>query len=163
MAIYDESLENIIENPDLDKGHIESRKKFVKHHDEQKREVKYEVMEGTITNSNPNGLRREIEITPYLAAYDEYEDVNVYVLYTEEELKQKEEEKKQQEAEQAKKAQEEYEKAETARKIARIDAIDAQVTYTAMMTDTLMEEEGSDSSATDESGSSSETNGESGE
>ena len=89
MAIYDESLENIIENPDLDKGHIESRKKFVKHHDEQKREVKYEVMEGTITNSNPNGLRREIEITPYLAAYDEYEDVNVYVLYTEEELKQK--------------------------------------------------------------------------
>ena len=134
MAIYDESLENIIENPDLDKGHIESRKKFVKHHDEQKREVKYEVMEGTITNSNPNGLRREIEITPYLAAYDEYEDVNVYVLYTEEELKQKE-------AEQAKKAQEEYEKAETARKIARIDAIDAQVTYTAMMTDTLMVEE----------------------
>lgn len=161
MAIYDESLENIIENPDLDKGHIESRKKFVKHHDEQKREVKYEVMEGTITNSNPNGLRREIEITPYRAAYDEYEDVNVYVLYTEEELKQKEEEKKQQEAEQAKKTQEEYEKAETARKIARIDAIDAQVTYTAMMTDTLMEEEGSDSSATDESGASSETNGES--
>lgn len=163
MAIYDESLENIIENPDLDKGRIESRKKFVKHHDEQKREVKYEVMEGTITNSNPNGLRREIEITPYRAAYDEYENVNVYVLYTEEELKQKEEEKKQQEAEQAKKAQEEYEKAETARKIARIDAIDAQVTYTAMMTDTLMEEEGSDSSATNESGASSETNGESGE
>lgn len=156
MAIYDESLENIIENPDLDKGRIESRKKFVKHHDEQKREVKYEVMEGTITNSNPNGLRREIEITPYRAAYDEYEDVNVYVLYTEEELKQKE-------AEQAKKAQEEYEKAETARKIARIDAIDAQVTYTAMMTDTLMEEKGSDSGATGESGASSGTNGESGE
>lgn len=163
MAIYDESLENIIENPDLDKGRIESRKKFVKHHDEQKRKVKYEVMEGTITNSNPNGLRREIEITPYRAAYDEYEDVNVYVLYTEEELKQKEEEKKRQEAEQAKKAQEEYEKAETARKIARIDAIDAQVTYTAMMTDTLMEEKGSDSGATGESGASSETNGESGE
>lgn len=161
MAVYDESLENIIENPDLDKGHIESRKKFVKHHDEQKREVKYEVMEGTITNSNPNGLRREIEITPYRAAYDEYEDVNVYVLYTEEELKKKEEEKKQQEAEQAKKAQEEYEKAETARKIARIDAIDAQVTYTAMMTDTLMEEGSSDSSAADESDTSSETNGES--
>lgn len=147
MAVYDESLENIIETPDLDKGRIETRKKFVKHHDEQKREVKYEVMEGTVTESNPSGLRREIEITPYRAAYDEYEDVNVYVLYTEEELKKKEEEKKQQEAEQAKKAQEEYEKAETARKIARIDAIDAQVTYTAMMTDTLMEEEGTDTSS----------------
>ena len=75
-------------------------------------------------------------------AWDEYETVQKYVPFTAEELaeiaKKKAEEQealKQAEAAAAAKAQAEADQAEN---IARIDAIDAQVTYTAMMTDTLM-------------------------
>lgn len=74
-----------------------------------------------------------------------------YVLFTAEELAEKAaEEKAKADAEKArqeaaKKAQAEAQakaqaEKEQAEKIARIDAIDAQATYTAMMTDTLMEE-----------------------
>ena len=78
-------------------------------------------------------------------AWDEYETVQKYVPFTAEELaeiaKKKAEEQealKQAEAAAAAKAQAEADQAEN---IARIDAINAQVTYTAMMTDTLMVEE----------------------
>lgn len=131
MTIYNESLENIIENPDLEKGHLEEAKKFVKHHEEQQQEVKYEVMEGTITKANPKGLRREVIVVPYKAAYDEYETVQKYIPYTEEELAAKK-------AEQSQKQAEENQKHETARKPVRIEELEAQITYTAMMTDTLL-------------------------
>lgn len=102
-------------------------------------------MKSTITEECPEGLRIAITDTPASDAWDEYETVQKYVLFTAEELaeiaKKKAEELeaiKQAEASAAAKAQAEAEQAE---KIARIDAIDAQVTYTAMMTDTLMVEE----------------------
>ena len=113
MKIYDEHLENELKNVDLEKGHLEPARRLVAHHEALERQYHYEVMDGTVTDDCPEGLRREVEDVAAHEPWDEYEDVQRYVLYTEAELA----------------------------KIARIDAIDAQVTYTAMMTDTLMVEE----------------------
>lgn len=156
MKIYDYALENQLENVDLEKGKLEMARRLVKHHEAVERQYHYEVMVGTITEERPEGLRREIEDVAACEPWDEYETVQRYVPYTEEELaeiaakKQAEEAEKTAQEYAAKKAAEEARlkaeeeakaKVEQDAKIARIDAIDAQVTYTAMMTDTLMEEE----------------------
>lgn len=145
MKIYDETLKNELVNPDLNAGKLELAQRLVAHHDAVEEVWHYEVMKSTITEECPEGLRIAITDTPASDAWDEYETVQKYVLYTTEELaeiaKKKAEEQeaiKQAEAAAVAKAQAEAEQAE---KIARIDAIDAQVTYTAMMTDTLMVEE----------------------
>lgn len=145
MKIYDETLENELVDPDLNAGKLEPAQRLVAHHDAVEEVWHYEVMKSTITEECPEGLRIAITDTPASDAWDEYETVQKYVLYTTEELaeieKKKAEEQeaiKQAEAAATAKAQAEAEQAE---KIARIDAIDAQVTYTAMMTDTLMVEE----------------------
>lgn len=156
MKIFDESLTTELKNPDLEKGRLEPARHLVKHHEAVERVFHLEVMEGTVSLENPKGLRHEVEDVAAKAAWDEWEDVQKYVPYTEEELakiaadKKAEEERKAAEAEEMRKMQEAAEKeaaakaaaeAEQAEKIARIDAIDAQVTYTAMMTDTLMQED----------------------
>lgn len=157
MKIYDEALKNEITEPDLEKGKLVDAKRLVAHHEEQQRVIHLEIMEGTDVFG---GLRHEVEDTPYKAAWDEYEDVQKYVPYTKAELdkiaadKKAEEERKAAEEQAAKEAAEAAQKEaeakaqaekEQAEKIARIDAIDAQVTYTAMMTDTLMVEETTES------------------
>ena len=86
-------------------------------------------MEGTVSLENPKGLRHEVEDVAAKAAWDEWEDVQKYVLYTTEEL-----------AEIAKKKAEEQEAIKSGRgccgslkhrlrlnrlKISHIDAIDA--------------------------------------
>ena len=124
MKIYDEITHEELTAPDESKGYL---------YDSQIKtgmtEDTYEVMEGTVTEDCPNGLRRLIP------GHAVYEACQFYHTYTDEEIKRMEE---QAAAEQAEKEREE--------RIARIDGIDAQVTYTAMMTDTLMEEtEGGDS------------------
>ena len=125
MKIYDEITKKELTAPDESKGYL---------YDSQIKtgmtEDTYEVMEGTITDDCPNGLRRLIP------GHAVFEACQFYHTYTDEEIKRMEE---QAAAEQAAKDREE--------RIARIDSIDAQVTYTAMMTDTLMEEtEGADKS-----------------
>lgn len=118
MKIYDEITKEELTAPDESKGYLyESQIKTGMTEDT------YEVMEGTITEDCPNGLRRLIP------GHAVYEACQFYHTYTDEEIKRMEE---QAAAEQAAKDREE--------RIARIDSIDAQVTYTAMMTDTLMEE-----------------------
>lgn len=118
MKIYDEITKEELTAPDESKGYL---------YDSQIKtgmtEDTYEVMEGTVTEDCPNGLRRLIP------GHAVYEACQFYHTYTDEEIKRMEE---QAAAEQAAKDREE--------RIARIDSIDAQVTYTAMMTDTLMEE-----------------------
>lgn len=131
MKIYDEITKEELTAPDESKGYL---------YDSQIKtgmtEDTYEVMEGTVTEDCPNGLRRLIP------GHAVFEACQFYHTYTDEEIKRMEE---QAAAEQADKEREE--------RIARIDGIDAQVTYTAMMTDTLMEEtdsgdgSGSDGSA----------------
>lgn len=155
MKIYDETLTTELESPDLTLGHLEPARRFVAHHDAVERQYHNEVMERTVTDDCPEGLRREVEDVASAAAWDEYEDVQKYVPYTEAELAEMAAKKQVEEAEKAareaamKKAAEEAQakadaeaaaKVEQAEKIARIDAIEAQTTYTAMMTDTLMEE-----------------------
>ena len=118
MKIYDEITKEELTAPDESKGYLyESQIKTGMTEDT------YEVMEGTVTEDCPNGLRRLI---PGHAVFDACQ---FYHTYTDEEIKRMEE---QAAAEQTAKDREE--------RIARIDSIDAQVTYTAMMTDTLMEE-----------------------
>lgn len=118
MKIYDEITKEELTAPDESKGYLyESQIKTGMTEDT------YEVMEGTVTEDCPNGLRRLIP------GHAVFEVCQFYHAYTDEEIKRMEE---QAAAEQAAKDREE--------RIARIDSIDAQVTYTAMMTDTLMEE-----------------------
>lgn len=118
MKIYDEITKEELTAPDESKGYLyESQIKTGMTEDT------YEVMEGTVTEDCPNGLRRLIP------GHAVFEACQFYHTYTDEEIKRMEELAA---AEQAAKDREE--------RIARIDSIDAQVTYTAMMTDTLMEE-----------------------
>lgn len=118
MKIYDEITKEELTAPDESKGYLyESQIKTGMTEDT------YEVMEGTVTEDCPNGLRRLIP------GHAVFEACQFYHTYTDDEIKRMEE---QAAAEQAAKDREE--------RIARIDSIDAQVTYTAMMTDTLMEE-----------------------
>lgn len=118
MKIYDEITKEELTAPDESKGYL---------YDSQIKtgmtEDTYEVMEGTVTEDCPNGLRRLIP------GHAVFEACQFYHTYTDEEIKRMEE--------QAAAAQADKEREE---RIARIDSIDAQVTYTAMMTDTLMEE-----------------------
>lgn len=110
MKIYDEVTMEELTAPDLDAGYV---------YDGQRQTGttvdRYEVMPGTVTPERPQGLRRLVRGVAV------YEDCKYYHKYT------ADEESARQEAEEQKAA------------IARIDSIDAQVTYTAMMTDTLME------------------------
>lgn len=143
MKIYDETLTTELKSPDLTLGHLEQARRLVAHHNAVERQYHYEVMEGTVTDECPEGLRREVEDVAAAAAWDEYEDVQRYVIYTDAEL-----------AEMAAKAQAEKAAADAAAKAAeqaakeaedRRDAsekLNAQVTYTAMMTDTMLPEEG---------------------
>lgn len=141
MKVYDENLMVELKEYDLTKGHLEDAQIVSKHHEATPRKFHYEIME----HDSIEGLRHEVEDAPAQPAWDEYEAVKRYVPYTEEELaeeKAKQEAMKKAQSEAEFKAQAEKEQAE---KIARIDAIDAQVTYTAMMTDTLMVEETTES------------------
>ena len=118
MKIYDEITKEELTAPDESKGYLyEGQIKTGMTEDT------YEVMVGTVTEDCPNGLRRLIP------GHAVFEACQFYHTYTDEEIKRMEE---QAAAKQAAKDREE--------RIARIDSIDAQVTYTAMMTDTLMEE-----------------------
>ncbi len=170
MKIYDEiTKEEIISEIDSSKGYTYDGKIKSGHVDETKR-----IMEGSVNEFWPNGME---EIVP---GYDTYDDCLYYHAYTEEELQaiqdekdrlaqeeadrlaaQEAEEKARKEADEAAiaaaKAQAEKE-ANWNAKLDRIDDIDAQITYTAMMTDTLLTEDNSDDSSdnteTDESNSS---------
>lgn len=85
MKIYDAALEHEMQNPDLTRGKLEPAQRVRVHHDAVPASVRYEVMADTITADCPDGLRQEIT-TPAQEAYDEYEEVQRYMLYTDAEL-----------------------------------------------------------------------------
>ena len=142
MKIFDAALAHELQNPDLTRGKLESTRRVTVHHEAVPASVRREVMADTITADCPNGLRQEI-ITPAQNAWDEYENVQRYVPYTDAELAEITEKAQAEKAaaDAAAKAAEEAEKAEAARRDAA-EKMNAQVTYTAMMTDTLLAEEG---------------------
>lgn len=89
MRIFDETKTNELTNFDLTRGYLKDDKLFIKHHDAVK-EVKERGRYETVAEY-PNGgkdVKWIIDVPGVEAkeAYDEYEDIQIYVPYTEEEL-----------------------------------------------------------------------------
>lgn len=106
MKIYDEITLEEITAPDLSAGRLYEGEIITGHTEEY-----LEVMDGTVTESRPDGLRR---LVPAMAIT---EPCQYYHTYTE------------------------WEKAAAAgtEQPSRLERLEAQTTYTAMMTDTLLE------------------------
>ena len=141
MKIYDATLEHELQNPDMTLGRLETAKRVTVHHEAVPASVRYEVMTGTVTADFPDGLRQEITTTAQ-DAWDEYEEVQRYVPYTDAELADIAEKAQAEKdaADAAAKAFEQVAKEEEARRDAA-EKLNAQVTYTAMMTGTMIPEE----------------------
>lgn len=116
MRVFDELKSFELQEYDLEKGYLRDDKLFIEHHEEVPEESEisaqevadkliksgYEVkkIDGAyykVIKSTADGAQVEriknIPPKPKIEAYDEYEDIKVYVLYTEQEL-QKIKEKK---------------------------------------------------------------------
>lgn len=121
MRILDVNGNEIL-NPDYSLGYVVEEKLFIAHHDaiEAVEEVgHYEVVaEYPETGGKDVEWIVDVEGVDAKEAWDEYEDILRYVLFTEEELAEIEAERN---------------------KPSQLDILEAQVTYTAMMTDTLLE------------------------
>lgn len=141
MKIYDATLEHELQNPDLTLGKLETAQRVTVHHEAVPASVRYEVMTGTVTADFPDGLRQEITTLAH-DAWDEYEEVQRYVPYTDAELAEIAEKAQTEKAaaDAAAKASEQATKEEEARRDAA-EKLNAQVTYTAMMTGTMLPEE----------------------
>lgn len=141
MKIYDATLEHELQNPDMTLGRLETAKRVTVHHEAVPASVRYEVMTGTVTADFADGLRQEIT-TPAQDAWDEYEEVHRYVPYTDAELADIAEKAQAEKdaADAAAKASEQAAKEEETRRDTA-EKLNAQVTYTAMMTGTMIPEE----------------------
>ncbi len=90
MKIIDQQG-NVLENPDLSLGRLKPDRLFIAHHPAEP-EVQ-EQSHTEVTKTYPNGgkdLRRIIDTaySPAKEAWDEYEDVMRYILYTPQELEE---------------------------------------------------------------------------
>ena len=100
MKIYDENTLEELAEPDLSAGRLYDGVRVTGQ--------TLEVMDGTVTESRPEGLRRLVDVT---------EECQYYHAYTE-----------------AEKAT-----ISGSTRTSQLDRVEAQATYTAMMTDTLLE------------------------
>lgn len=87
--IFNETKTEELQNPDLMYGYLKYDKLLIAHHDAQE-EVKEQKHE-ELLHEYPNGGKEYIEVIdvpyqPAKEAWDEYEDIQVYIPYTEEEL-----------------------------------------------------------------------------
>lgn len=88
MKIYNEAKTREIDNPDLNIGKLIEDKRLVKHYEAV--EATKEVSHVEVVKEYENGgkeYRRVIDIPARYAreAYDEYEDINIFVPFTEKE------------------------------------------------------------------------------
>lgn len=91
MRVFNEDKTQELKEYDLSKGHLELDKLFIRHHkavEEIKEQWHYETIA-----EYPNGGKdvEKIIDVPYQApqeAFDEYEDIYVYIPYTDEELEE---------------------------------------------------------------------------
>ena len=79
MKIYDEITNEEPTSPDLSAGYLYTARRVAEHVPESR-----EVMQGTVTEENPQGLSRIIP------AHDVYEDCQYYHAYTAEERDERE-------------------------------------------------------------------------
>lgn len=89
MKIYNQSKTEILENPDLEKGYLKQDKIETTYH-EATPEIQEKSHYVTI-KEYPNGGKDvekviDVEYQPAREAYYDYEDIQVYVPYTEKEL-----------------------------------------------------------------------------
>ncbi len=88
MKIYNQEKTQIIDNPDLNKGYLKPDQ--LVHHIEAQEEIKEQFHYRTIAEYENGGkdVEKVIDIQgrPAIEEHDEYEDIQVYVLYTQEEL-----------------------------------------------------------------------------
>lgn len=75
MKIYDEITNEELTSPDLSAGYLYTARRVAEHVPESR-----EVMQGTVTEENPQGLMRIIP------AHDVYEDCQYYHAYTKAEI-----------------------------------------------------------------------------
>ena len=120
MEIYNENME-LIENPDLSLGYLKNSVR-TEHHDSV--EGVTEVWHYETIAEYPNGgkdVQKVVDVPGVAAqaAWDEEIPIQIYVPYTQEELDRMEAERN---------------------KPTQLDRIEAQALYTALMTDTLIEE-----------------------
>lgn len=109
MEIYDIN-DKLIENPDLEKGHIENEKKTIHHDAVEAVEEKYHY---ETLKTYPNGgksVKKVIDVEGVKAkdAYDEEVDIRRYILFTEEELKAQLEQQKEYKISYSKQALKDY-------------------------------------------------------
>ena len=109
MEIYDIN-DKLIENPDLEKGHIENEKKTIHHDAVEAVEEKYHY---ETLKTYPNGgksVKKVIDVNGVKAkdAYDEEVDIQRYILFTEEELKAQLEQQKEYKISYSKQALKDY-------------------------------------------------------
>ena len=91
MRVFNEDKTQELKEYDLNKGHLKLDKLFIRHH-EAAEEIKEQWHYETIAEY-PNGGKdvEKIIDVPYQApqeAFDEYEDIYVYIPYTDEELEE---------------------------------------------------------------------------
>lgn len=87
MKIYDKDKKNIIANADLNKGYLVADKLFVKQHEAIPAIEGQGHMETIREYSNGSKDVQwvwDVEPVPAVAAYDEYEDIQVFIPYTDE-------------------------------------------------------------------------------
>lgn len=116
MRYFDDNGNEVV-NPDLSRGYGIAEKVFVAHH-EAEPEIK-ETGHHVVVKEYPNGGKDvewvvDVPGVPAKAAWDEYEDITRWHWYTEAEL-------------------------EEMTKPSKLDIIEAQVLFTALMTDTILE------------------------
>lgn len=109
MEIYDIN-DKLIENPDLEKGHIENEKKTIHHDAVEAVEEKYHY---ETLKTYPNGgksVKKVIDVNGVKAkdAYDEEVNIQRYILFTEEELKAQLEQQKEYKISYSKQALKDY-------------------------------------------------------
>lgn len=88
MKIYNQDKTQIIDNPDFNLGYLKQDQ--IVHHIEAQEEVKEQFHYRTIAEYANGGKDVEkvidVEGRPAIEEHDEYEDIQIYVLYTQEEL-----------------------------------------------------------------------------
>ena len=83
MKIYDKEKQHEIFNPNLDLGYLQNDKLFIKHYDYVEEQGHYETIKEYANGGKD--LKWVIDI-PGVEEHDEFEDIQIYIPYTEREL-----------------------------------------------------------------------------
>lgn len=89
MRVFDENKIYELTNYDLERGYLKNDRLFIKHHPAVEAQME-QGHEKVIARYPNGGIDAEwivdVPYKPYTPAYDEYEDIQVYVPYTEQQL-----------------------------------------------------------------------------